>query len=459
MTYAAGEVGQAFSLDGVSDGVVIGNPANLQLQDFTIEAWIKRASSTKSTSGPYHGAAIFAYSTGGYGLTIADDGHLFLTKVWNSNVGSTLTVSDTNWHHVAATKSGSRVIFYVDGVADTPLTYDPGFTFTSRAAIGDNPDNPGVGFFGLIDEVSIYNRALAATEVGAIYNASSAGKCLPAVVPDCVPVSSGLVSWWKGDGTATDVAGSNPGTLAGNATFGAGLVGQAFSFDGANDGVSFGNPASLQLQNFTIEAWIKRSDTNKASLDIFGDGTIFSYGYSGYNFAVLDDGRIVLGKVGISGVSSTKAVRDMNWHHVAVTKVGTSVVFYIDGVGETAPSYDPGFTFTTDAQIGAIEWDGPQPRASFLGLLDEVSIYNRALSDSEVASIFNANAAGKCPPISEPECVQPPSGLVNWWKGDGNANDAIGTSGGSPRSYVKRPSALKRRPKASSLAVRTTPTA
>src|SRR5439155_6041501 len=76
VTYAAGEVGQALSLDGVSDGVVIGNPANLQLKDFTIEAWIKRASSTKSTSGPYHGAAIFAYSTGGYGLTIADDGHL-----------------------------------------------------------------------------------------------------------------------------------------------------------------------------------------------------------------------------------------------------------------------------------------------------------------------------------------------------------------------------------------------
>src|SRR5438132_3193270 len=65
VTYAAGEVGQAFSLDGVSDGVVIGNPANLQLQNFTIEAWIKRASLTKSTFGPYHDAAIFAYSTGG----------------------------------------------------------------------------------------------------------------------------------------------------------------------------------------------------------------------------------------------------------------------------------------------------------------------------------------------------------------------------------------------------------
>src|SRR5206468_8278596 len=106
-------------------------------------------------------------------------GRLYLTKVWISNVGSTFRVADTNWHHVAVAKSGGAVSFYLDGVADVPATYDPGFTFTSNAAIGDNPDNPGVSFFGLIDEVSIYNRALAREEVQAIVNAGAAGKCLP----------------------------------------------------------------------------------------------------------------------------------------------------------------------------------------------------------------------------------------------------------------------------------------
>src|SRR5205814_7561062 len=115
----------------------------------------------------------------------------------------------------------------------------------------------------------------------------------------------------------------------GNATFAPGLVGQAFNFDGDNDGVSFGNPASLQLQNFTIEAWVKRSNTNKASLDIFEDGTIFGYGYGGYAFAVLDDGRLTLGKVGTVKVDSTIAIKDTNWHHVAVTKASGSVTFYV----------------------------------------------------------------------------------------------------------------------------------
>ncbi|PYK02882.1 MAG: hypothetical protein DME23_00865, partial [Verrucomicrobia bacterium] len=235
--YAAGEVGQAFSLDGVSDGVVIGNPVNLQLQNFTIEAWIKRASLTKSTFGPYHDAAIFAYSTGGYGLAITDEGHLSLTKVWNSNVGSTLTVTDTNWHHVAVTKSGGAVVFYVDGVADTPVTYDPGFTFTSQAAIGDNPDNPGVGFFGRIDELSIYNRALATSELQSIFNAGSAGKCAPPPVGPLVNGSFELPALAAGEGQvlsvgSTHMTGWTVGGTGGPVSFQNGTVGGVSPLDG-----------------------------------------------------------------------------------------------------------------------------------------------------------------------------------------------------------------------------------
>src|SRR6266699_6846036 len=116
---------------------------------------------------------------------------------------------------------------------------------------------------------------------------------------NCAPVPSGLVGWWKGDGGATDAVGSNNGALVGNTSFAPGIVGQAFSFDGDNDSVMIGNPATLQLQNFTIEAWIKRASTNQASLDVvFTVGHIFGYGYGGYVFALLDDGRLTLGQVG-----------------------------------------------------------------------------------------------------------------------------------------------------------------
>src|SRR6266403_1279646 len=83
---------------------------------------------------------------------------------------------------------------------------------------------------------------------------------------NCAPVPSGLVGWWKGDGGTTDTVGSNNGVLVGNASFAPGIVGQAFSFDGDNDSVMIGNPAALQLQDISIEAWIKRASANQASL-------------------------------------------------------------------------------------------------------------------------------------------------------------------------------------------------
>src|SRR5207249_4082770 len=107
-------------------------------------------------------------------------------------------------------------------------------------------------FLGLIDEVSVYSRALSASEVASIYNAGSAGKCPPVAQPVCVPAASGLVDWWKGDGNANDAVGASNGTLDGNATFAPGLVGQAFSLDGVGDGVVIGNPkyrCSRQLRH------------------------------------------------------------------------------------------------------------------------------------------------------------------------------------------------------------------
>ncbi|MBI3849680.1 MAG: hypothetical protein HY298_05235 [Verrucomicrobia bacterium] len=86
----------------------------------------------------------------------------------------------------------------------------------------------------------------------------------------CDPVPSNLVSWWQAEGNAFDANGTNHGTLLGNTAYVPGQVGKAFNFDGSGDAVQIGNPASLQLQNFTIDAWIKRSSTTQASLSAGG---------------------------------------------------------------------------------------------------------------------------------------------------------------------------------------------
>src|SRR6266404_410887 len=207
----------------------------------------------------------------------------------------------------------------------------------------------------------------------------------------CAPPPLGLVSWWRGEGNAQDQAGGNNGTLAGNVTFGPGRVDRAFVFTKSGDAVQIGNPANLQLQNFTIEAWIARANAKDVSPD--GNGMIFAYGVNGYGLYLDHDGHPALTRVGANNVTSTAAITDTNFHHLAVTKSGSTVVFYMDGAAYSVPAYDPGFAFTTSASIGR---RGDNAGDGFAGTIDELAVYDRALSADEIESIYDAGSGGKC---------------------------------------------------------------
>jgi hypothetical protein len=498
--YGPGVVGQAFVFDGLHrDRVDVGNPINLQLQDFTIEAWIKRSSATDISLDDNNqdgavageGGLVFSYGRGGYGLGLLNDGHLLLSKIDVDGVFSTGVVADTNWHHVAVAKSGSTTVFYIDGAsASAGLPYTTSYTFDTSASIGSRGDVRGGTFYGSIDEPSVYNRALSAAEVQAIYLASSTGKCRtpapPSIVtqpmrqtafvgdtvrfaveatgdaplsyqwrfnglalsgqtaplitvtnvqlrnagnysvlvtnvagsvassnalltvnarPECAAAPAGLVSWWPGEDSTADAAVGNNGTVAGYGSFdyGPGMVGLAFVFDGLHrDRVDVGNPTNLQLQDFTIEAWIKRASAADISLDdenqdgaVAGQGgLVFSYGRGGYGLGLLNDGRLLLSRIDVDGVFSTGVVADTNWHHVAVAKSGSTTVFYVDGASASAGlPYATSYTFDTSASIGS---RGDARGGTFYGSIDEASVYNRALPAAEIQTIYRASVAGKC---------------------------------------------------------------
>jgi len=138
---------------------------------------------------------------------------------------------------------------YVDGRFEAKASYTDGIGLNNEPLLigwDDDRFESTRRFNGLIDEVEIFNRALTATEIKAIYDAGSAGKIKPA---------SGPVGRWSGDGNANDSVDGNHGTLAGGATFAPGMVGQAFSFDGVDDLVFIGDPPALKLEgDLTIEA-------------------------------------------------------------------------------------------------------------------------------------------------------------------------------------------------------------
>ena len=185
-------------------------------------------------------------------------------------------------------------------------------------------------------------------------------------VANCVAAPPGLVSWWRAEGNALDGADGNFGALAGNTSFGAGKAGQAFSFDGNGDGVLLGKPGSLELQDFTIEAWIKRASASLVSSAAGVDAVFICYGTGGYGFGLdRSGGHPFLSKIGIDLVTPTAnvVIVDTSFHHLAVTKSGTSVVFYVDGVAYPAPSYSSIFTFSTGVGLGARGDKAPQAPA------------------------------------------------------------------------------------------------
>ncbi|HVE56073.1 MAG TPA: LamG domain-containing protein, partial [Pyrinomonadaceae bacterium] len=246
----------------------------------------------------------------------------------------------------------------------------------------------------------------------------------------CTPAPVGLVSAWSGDGDALDARSRSNGTLQGNVAYAAGKVGQAFNLPGNGETVVIGNPANLRLQEFTIEAWVKRSSSSVVTNnpDAFNPGGIFfAYGQNGYAF-IIDQptGRLGLSSVGNSGVFSPNfTITDTNWHHVAVTRVGSPLIaggqtiFYLDGAADTPMSYAPQFGFTSNAGIGARPDVGSN---AFFGAIDELAIYNRPLAASEIQSIFNSGTSGKCKPVA----TTAPDNQVLWLAGDGDALDSSG---------------------------------
>ena len=220
---------------------------------------------------------------------------------------------------------------------------------------------------------------------------TSPGVPLSGRAASCVPPPPGMVSWWLGNGKTDDIIGSNNGTLHNGATFVPGIVDQAFSFDGEDDYVQARDtqlPSGSAAR--TLDFWMK--PTNNARVPVL---------YGGYRendaFYVLVCGpNACIGQWGGGDVCGFADVTDGSWHHVALTyDGGSSVVLYVDGALDTAATKTYRTTQTGKLYIGStVEGSNEY----FKGLVDEVDIFNRALSETEIQSIVNAGSAGKCKP-------------------------------------------------------------
>ena len=460
-TYAIGKVGLGFRLDGTNSYVQIPDANSLKPTNVTVEAWVWLDPAVTNNGGEYiifkRNTWTFLYE--GYALakgrfdngggTYLDRFQFLVARNGNQVVINSSTVVQRGvWYHVAGTYDGNKSTLMVNGVAEASAT--PGFALdygNLPVFIGTSgePDPYRGMLAGIVDEPSIYSRALSTNEILAIYQAGSAGKCTASPAA-CVTPPSGLISWWSGESSTADNIGTNNGTLLGGASFVSGEVGQGFKFNGTSGTLKIPQSPGLNVSNqLTIEFWMKPDPSNAmnsyqglVTSDFYGIGIANGYalGPMGVNFHISTDAG------GFGGVGSYPDTATVNgggavvsagqWHHVAGTYDGTKLQLYIDGQPWGSPNYHTGAIspmlansfVTIGSEDGRSVCGDCAGNRYFNGLIDEPSIYNRALTTNEILAIYQAGSAGKCPDSVIP--VVTPVTLLNVDFGAGTNNGKVG---------------------------------
>lgn len=223
--------------------------------------------------------------------------------------------------------------------------------------------------------------------------------------PFCAPSSPNLIARWRGENNAADETGLNNGTPVSLFTLTAGRVGRSYKFDGnASRKITVPDSAALALtQSMTFEGWLKFDAYNTSAnnnLIARKDDNALS---TAYNLVINNAGKLGFwvaptnGTPAAQGVEAPQALVAGRFYHFAVTvdDATDKYTIYINGAQVSQ--------LTTMARpFGSLNLNS-NPRieiggSNYNGILDELGVYNRALSASEVAAIYTAGSAGVCTP-------------------------------------------------------------
>jgi len=216
-----------------------------------------------------------------------------------------------------------------------------------------------------------------------------------------IATPSGLVAWWPADGDAQDRVGTNHGVLVGGAGYAPGIVGEAFSFDGATGYAQIpdGDLWAFGTNDFTVELWVNWRALNPGTLGrpatvfvghdeaAFNNRKwFFAYGGGVLSFHVNGPG------IGPWFLAQAPLAPETNqWYHVAVTRTALTFRIYANGL-EVASESNPVVIPNASAPLTI----GQAEDLGYLdGLVDEVAVYRRALSGSELQAIYNAGPGGR----------------------------------------------------------------
>jgi hypothetical protein len=234
---------------------------------------------------------------------------------------------------------------------------------------------------------------------------NGAETCLPPHAAGCTTPASGLFAWWPGEGNANDVVSGLNGTLQNGVTFASAEVDQGFSFDGVDDQMDLSAHAgALNLAGqATIELWVRIPvDECRTVFDLRQDSTheqVLQVGKCGgsssrqlVTWTYVNGGST---EVAFFNTTSRSLLIDAGrFHHLALTFNGTTMAIYIDGSSRTVVGTASGRWGAFPGPVSATM--GAGSGTPFQGMMDEVALFDHALSATQISAIFNAGINGMC---------------------------------------------------------------
>jgi hypothetical protein len=459
-TWTTGQIKTGVDFDGIDDYITVADPASGVLdavgdQYYTLSGWFNRDTATTTdtilakSNGPADTMGYLVY------LDATTDKLVFSTRstLGDNSYQSISTFTAAGWHHFAVVfniprTGGNFGQIYIDGSIQNDNNGAGGYggsIDSTRAFVIGAESDAGNPFDGKLDEIRLYNRALSADEVGQLYRLTTP-----------TGVDTSLKGYWSFNGadisgtTASDRSGAgNNGTLTNSPTKVIGKLGQALNFDGVDDYVTVADPGTASALDFgsastiTLSAWVKPStfdgtegaiiskEVNNSSAspnyyigsDVCSGSTcqlIFAYDTGSCDFSAPQ------------AFTSSAAVLTANvWQYVSVTYsfgTGSSIKIYVNGI-EQVGTWIIGNGNIAPCQgnmrlIIGQNYDGQ----TFNGTIDEVRIYNRALSANEVKSLYDLGASDKVnTSVATPQGTgRLDSGLAGYWKLDENTGTSAG---------------------------------
>ena len=288
------------------------------------------------------------------------------------------------WNHVTLifNQSTDSVRFYLNGNYwfSSPVNND--FPGQGYLIFGNNASDE-FAFTGDLDDIAVYNRALSQQEITALYQGGSASTSCP-VLP--ANLQQGLKGYWPFCGNAIDESGNgNNGTVSG-AMLAADRFGnpaKAYFFDGNNDVINT-NLSSGFSNQFTIQAWVKTSSLEEAGIVSSRTSQIQ---FNGLYYSNTQKAEVWISSPSLANyISAPPPINDNKWHHVLGVFNGTSGKIFLDGVLENTSNTQFNISINSPFFFGYDNF--PNQNRYFNGLLDDIAIWNRALSPEEITQLY-----------------------------------------------------------------------